>query len=360
MELYNISNTTTWNDAVSRINSNTRKIGNELDKLRVATYKNKGYFASAEALASAHPTGSAGSIAYVGNAYPYAIYAWNTATNSWANTGYTGGDDGVVLGDYYTQEEADATFVDHNELNNTLSGYYTKATADSTFVTPTEMGEALENVYTKTEAETKFVSHGELASELDSYVTKDGLSVALGGSYSKAEADAKFVDDNELSIRLESYYTKSDAVKDLATKEELENYYTKTEAETKFATETSVTNKLSGYYTKSQADSSFVSPTELSSSLANHYTKTEADSRFIDSAELEGRIGDLATDLELSNAVSSLEDKIEKAEAKLGNYYTKAETHEAIKDEYEVLSQTAYESLVSKEEKLYFCYEEDE
>lgn len=42
----------------------------------------------------------------------------------------------------------------------------------------------------------------------------------------------------------------------------------------------------------------------------------------------------------------------------LSDYYTKDETHDAIKDEYEVLTQQEYDSLATKEEKLYFCYEE--
>lgn len=116
MELQNIGTTTTWNDAASRINSNTQKIGNEIDKLRVATYKNKGYFASAEALASAYPTGSAGSIAYVGTSYPYAIYKWNPATLSWVNSGATGGDESVSLGDYYTKAEIHEAIKDEYEV----------------------------------------------------------------------------------------------------------------------------------------------------------------------------------------------------------------------------------------------------
>lgn len=105
MELKNVGTTTTWNDAASRINSNTQKIGIELDKLRSATYKNKGYFASEEALASAYPTGSAGSKAYVGTSYPYAIYVWDASTLSWVDSGYTGGEEETPLGDYYTKEE---------------------------------------------------------------------------------------------------------------------------------------------------------------------------------------------------------------------------------------------------------------
>jgi hypothetical protein len=43
----------------------------------------------------------------------------------------------------------------------------------------------------------------------------------------------------------------------------------------------------------------------------------------------------------------------------LDDFYTKEETHEAIKDEYEVISLEEYDKLPAKEEKLYFCYEED-
>ena len=105
MELQNIPNTTTWNDAARRINSNTSKIGVELNRLGSATYKNKGYFASASALTLAHPTASAGSKAYVGTSYPYAIYTWDVGTGAWVDSGETGGEETVPLGDYYTKEE---------------------------------------------------------------------------------------------------------------------------------------------------------------------------------------------------------------------------------------------------------------
>lgn len=102
MELSTIKLQTTWNDAAERINRNNLKIAAELTKLGASTYKNKGYFATAESLVSAYPTASAGSIAYVGSSYPYAIYAWN---GSWVDSGETGGDVNVELGDYYTKEE---------------------------------------------------------------------------------------------------------------------------------------------------------------------------------------------------------------------------------------------------------------
>lgn len=102
MELQTIQTQTTWNDAAERINRNNLKIATELAKLGASTYKNKGYFATAESLVNAYPTASAGSIAYVGSSYPYAIYMWN---GSWVNSGETGGDESVELGDYYTKEE---------------------------------------------------------------------------------------------------------------------------------------------------------------------------------------------------------------------------------------------------------------
>lgn len=102
MELEQVKLQTTWNDAAERINRNSTKVASELTKLQNATYKNKGYFASAESLVASYPTASAGSIAYVGASYPYAIYVWN---GSWANSGATGGEEEVSLGDYYTKQE---------------------------------------------------------------------------------------------------------------------------------------------------------------------------------------------------------------------------------------------------------------
>lgn len=103
MELQNIGTTTTWNEATSRINSNNSKIGVEIDKLKNATYKNKGYFKTYDKLVEAFPSASLGSKAYVGENYPYAIYVWDGS--SWEDSGVTGGEENVELSDYYTKEE---------------------------------------------------------------------------------------------------------------------------------------------------------------------------------------------------------------------------------------------------------------
>lgn len=103
MELDIVKRNTTWNDASERINRNSQKITTELTKLQGATYKNKGYYSSASALITAHPSASDGSKAYVGTNYPYAIYLWQNG--SWINSGEVGGEEVVPLGDYYTKEE---------------------------------------------------------------------------------------------------------------------------------------------------------------------------------------------------------------------------------------------------------------
>lgn len=67
--------------------------------------KNKGYYQSYESLVKNYPTASAGDIAFVGVNYPYAIYQWDADNAKWADTGQTGGQNNIPLGDYYTKKE---------------------------------------------------------------------------------------------------------------------------------------------------------------------------------------------------------------------------------------------------------------
>lgn len=114
MELREIKQRTTWNDAAASINSNNSKISTEIDKLKNATYKSKGYFKTLAALQEAFPTASAGSKAYVGVKYPYYIYLWES--NGWVNTNQSGGDENVVLEDYYTKEETAKVVEDYHTV----------------------------------------------------------------------------------------------------------------------------------------------------------------------------------------------------------------------------------------------------
>lgn len=105
MDLTLIKQQTTWSEAAESINSNNLKIVTEVTKLQGATYKNKGYFKTLLDLLSAFPTAAAGSKAYVGLSYPYAIYLWEN--NSWVDSGATGGEEAVKLDQFYTKDETD-------------------------------------------------------------------------------------------------------------------------------------------------------------------------------------------------------------------------------------------------------------
>lgn len=116
MELEKVRLQTTWSDATERINRNNLKVATEVTKLQLATYKNKGYFATADSLVASIPTASAGSRAYVGRTYPYAIYLWDEATRAWIDSGETGGDETIELGEYYTKEETHEAIKDEYEV----------------------------------------------------------------------------------------------------------------------------------------------------------------------------------------------------------------------------------------------------
>lgn len=103
MKLDNIKNSTTWSDAAASLNRNSAKISAELNRLKDATCLNKGYYLSESDLNAAYPAGTAGAKAYVGSSYPYAIYLWDGSR--WVDTGETGGEESVDLGNYYTKEE---------------------------------------------------------------------------------------------------------------------------------------------------------------------------------------------------------------------------------------------------------------
>lgn len=78
-----------------------------------ATYKNKGYYATLAELQSAFPQGSVGSRAYVGSAYPYSIYLWQNG--AWVDSGATGGEEELELGNYYNKTEVDAQVTELSE-----------------------------------------------------------------------------------------------------------------------------------------------------------------------------------------------------------------------------------------------------
>lgn len=113
MELNKINSTGSWGKESENLNNNFTKVNNAIEQVKNATTRNKGYFSSASELMAAFPTANVGDIAYVGNAYPYAICKWNGSV--WESTGSTGGEESVNLGNYYTKSETNEKFTETDE-----------------------------------------------------------------------------------------------------------------------------------------------------------------------------------------------------------------------------------------------------
>lgn len=107
---------TDWLTACNTINENNSKISVDIEKLKSATTKNKGYFKTLEDLEAAYTStnSTVGMIAYVGTTPPYSIYEYTSS--GWSDTGetYTPTDS---LGDYYDKE-----YIDNNILKYEVTG----------------------------------------------------------------------------------------------------------------------------------------------------------------------------------------------------------------------------------------------
>ena len=86
MDLNNIPSTGKWSDSSAAINENFGKTNVEIEKLKDATTKDKGYFSTETALKAAWPSPSAGDTAWAGSPYPGTVYECETA-GTWTNTG---------------------------------------------------------------------------------------------------------------------------------------------------------------------------------------------------------------------------------------------------------------------------------
>lgn len=121
MNLNSIPTEGNWNVIASKLNGNFDKVDVELTKIKGATIANKGYFKTLEELQSAYPSPSMGSKAYVGVTYPFNIYMWNGS--EWENSGETGGEESVNLGDYYTKEETNEKLAETDAKLSELGSY---------------------------------------------------------------------------------------------------------------------------------------------------------------------------------------------------------------------------------------------
>lgn len=106
MELNTISNTGSWGNSANRLNENFSKVNTEVEKLKNATTKNKGYFTTEEALRAAYPTPTDGTYAWVGTPYPGTVY--ESTGGAWADTGQVPDTELVNLAEYATKEEVQA------------------------------------------------------------------------------------------------------------------------------------------------------------------------------------------------------------------------------------------------------------
>lgn len=103
MELNTISNTGSWGSSANRLNENFSKVNTEVEKLKNATTKNKGYFTTEEALRAAYPTPTDGMYAWVGTPYPGTVY--ESTGGAWTDTEQVPDTESVNLDDYLTATE---------------------------------------------------------------------------------------------------------------------------------------------------------------------------------------------------------------------------------------------------------------
>lgn len=105
MELTKIkSKDISWGYAAQSLNNNFDKIDTDVEKLKYATSKVKGFFKAEEALNKLVPQANEGEIAYIGSFSPYQIWEWSEG--KWVDTYKTEGSINVNLSNYLDKEEA--------------------------------------------------------------------------------------------------------------------------------------------------------------------------------------------------------------------------------------------------------------
>ena len=107
MELTKIkSKDISWGYAAQSLNNNFDKIDADVEKLKYATSKVKGFFKAEEVLNKLVPQANEGEIAYIGTSSPYQIWEWSEG--EWVNTYKTEDSINVNLSNYYDKSEVDS------------------------------------------------------------------------------------------------------------------------------------------------------------------------------------------------------------------------------------------------------------
>lgn len=117
MELNNIkTKDVSWGAAATALNENFSKIDKDMEKVKNATTKNKGYFATDADLKTAYPSAYVGDYAYVGSVAPYQTWQW--VDGKWEKLNDDGGSVNVDLNNYYPKSVVDARF---SEIASTIT-----------------------------------------------------------------------------------------------------------------------------------------------------------------------------------------------------------------------------------------------
>lgn len=118
MELNTISNTGSWGNSANRLNENFSKVNTEVEKLKNATTKNKGYFTTEEALRAAYPTPTDGMYAWVGTPYPGTVY--ESKNGAWTNTEQIPETETIDLTEYATKAEVEEVEAQIGDISTVL------------------------------------------------------------------------------------------------------------------------------------------------------------------------------------------------------------------------------------------------
>ena len=104
MEYNNIPRTGKWGDAATSIEENFLKSGIEIEKLKNANIRFKGYFQTIEALQTQHPIPTVGFTAWVGSPFPGTVYACQV-DGEWMDTEDIPDTGSIALNGYLTTSD---------------------------------------------------------------------------------------------------------------------------------------------------------------------------------------------------------------------------------------------------------------
>ena len=86
MDLLAIGSNATWGNSAADLNENFSRTNVEIEKLRNASFRNKGYFSTEVLLKAAWPSPLKGDFAWAGSPYPGTVWECKVA-GTWINTG---------------------------------------------------------------------------------------------------------------------------------------------------------------------------------------------------------------------------------------------------------------------------------